>query len=288
LSEIAAIVDRHLGQRGDLIAILEDIQSRYAYLPEESLREVSERTGRSLVDIYGLATFYKLFSLEPRGKHLVTCCLGTACHVRGAQGVVEALERRLAITAVQTTPDKEFSLETVNCLGACALGPVVVIDGRYHSKVSSTSASRLVDRAAKGDGAADGGADDGLFTLNLSCPHCGRRLQDEHHTLDGCPAIRLDATVGSQRSWVRLSSLYGSQVVATELEIPGSSVVEFQCPHCHAQLPSLSDCWECGAPMVALQVVGGGTMSFCSRRGCPQHLLDITQIQPTRPLVSEE
>src|SRR5690606_22695369 len=104
-------------------------------LPEQALREVADATGRPLVDVYGVATFYRAFSLKPRGKHVCTVCLGTACHVRGAPAVVSAFEKRLAVKAGETTSDEEFTLETVACLGACALGPIVVADGHYFSNV---------------------------------------------------------------------------------------------------------------------------------------------------------
>ncbi|MBN2489435.1 MAG: NAD(P)H-dependent oxidoreductase subunit E [Planctomycetes bacterium] len=288
MSEIATIVDRHRGKRGDLIAILEEIQSRYSYLPEDSLREVAQRTGRSLVDIYGVATFYRWFSLEPRGKHVVTCCMGTACHVRGAPRVVEALGRRLGITAGQTTPDRNFTLETVNCLGACAMGPVVVIDGRYHPKVASSAVSALVDRTARGNGTAEGEEADGKrLVLNVRCPRCGHSLLDEQHPLEDRPSIRLEAVRDGRAGWIRLSSVYGSPRVAAESDIPSGTVVDFQCPQCHAHLADGLPCWDCGAPMFALQIVGGGTMSFCSRRGCTRHLLDVNPEPPTRPLLSE-
>jgi NADH-quinone oxidoreductase subunit E len=269
-------VEKHRAQRGGLIAMLGEIQAEHGCLPELALKVLSEQTGRALEDIYGVATFYRSFSLEPRGQHRVCACLGTACHVRGAQRVVEALERKLGITAGQTTTDKAFSLETVNCLGACALGPVIVIDGRYHSKVKKSAVSELLDKAAQGNGAAEAGADHGCFVLNVSCPHCRQGLADERHVLDDCPSIRLNATLASRVGWVQLSSLYGSRLVATEFQIPKSAVVDFQCPHCSARLPSPAACWDCGAPMCSLQVIGGGTVSFCSRRGCPHHVLDVT------------
>ena len=134
-TDISGILEKHTENRGRLIAILEEIQAEHGYLPETLLRKVSDQTGYSIVDVYGVATFYRSFSLKPRGKHLIFACLGTACHVRGAPRVVEEFERQLGIKAGQTTEDKEFTLETVNCLGACALGPVVVIDGHYFSQV---------------------------------------------------------------------------------------------------------------------------------------------------------
>src|SRR4030042_4307727 len=130
---ILKILETHRGERGELIAILEEIQATYSYLPEEALRIVAEKTGRSLVDIYGVATFYKSFSLKPRGKHLLSVCLGTACHVRGGSSIAEAFERHLGIMAGETTPDKEITLDTLNCLGASALGPLVGGDGHYLS-----------------------------------------------------------------------------------------------------------------------------------------------------------
>ena len=99
-----------------LISILEKIQSKYSYLPEKALKEVSKNTGLSLVDIYGVATFYKSFSLKPRGKHLISVCLGTACHVRGGPAIARELEKELGIKAGETTENREFTIETVNCL----------------------------------------------------------------------------------------------------------------------------------------------------------------------------
>jgi len=148
--EVLGILAKHRRQRGGLIAVLEDIQATYGYLPEEALRTVGDETGRSLVDIYGIATFYHCFTLQRRGRHVVSACLGTACHVRGAPRVVEEFERQLGVKAGQTTPDGEFTLETVNCLGACALGPIVVIDGHYFSNVSLTQVNGMLDKARAG------------------------------------------------------------------------------------------------------------------------------------------
>lgn len=132
------ILDRHQGKRaGGLIALLEEIQGAYGYLPEAGLRAVSERTQTPLVDVYGVASFYRAFSLTPRGRHVVCACLGTACHVRGAPMILEEVERRLGIRAGQTTPDREFTLETVNCLGVCASGPIMAIDGEYFGGMSA-------------------------------------------------------------------------------------------------------------------------------------------------------
>lgn len=125
------------GRLGSLISVLEGIQAANGYLSEEALREVSRKTGQPLVDIYGVATFYKSFRLAPRGRHLITVCMGTACHIRGGPAVAAEFERQLGVKAGGTTPDRAFTLEAVNCLGACAIGPVVIVDGRYFRKVGT-------------------------------------------------------------------------------------------------------------------------------------------------------
>jgi len=145
-NEILTLVARHNASCGGLIAILEEIQAAYGYLPEQALRLIARATHKSLVDVYGVATYYRSFSLRPRGRHHVCACLGTACHVRGAPTVVEELERQLGIRAGETTPDSEFTLETVNCLGACALGPIVVADGHYYSKVDAARIKKILKK----------------------------------------------------------------------------------------------------------------------------------------------
>ena len=147
LKDVLAILDKHNENGHGLIAILEEIQRQYGYLPETAVRMVGKRTGRSLVDIYGVATFYRSFTLQPRGKHLICACHGAACHVRGAPRVVLEFERQLGIKTGETTPDKEFTLEAVNCLGACALGPVVAIDGHYFSNVDTAGVKRTLKKS---------------------------------------------------------------------------------------------------------------------------------------------
>ncbi len=148
--DVLRIIENHSGKMGGLMTILGEIQSEYGYLPETSLKMVADETGVSLVDIYGVATFYHSFSLTPRGKHLVCVCLGTACHVRRAAMIVEELERQLGIKVGQTTPDGEFTLETANCLGACAIGPVVTANGRYFSKVDTTKVKAILEKVRAG------------------------------------------------------------------------------------------------------------------------------------------
>ena len=127
-----------------LISILLDIQDEFNYLPEEALTMVAENLDIPLINIYSVATFYKVFSLQPRGKYLINVCLGTACHVRGGKRIVEEIERILDIVVGETTPDMQFTLETVRCLGACALGPVVVINDEYHGHMDVKKTGKLL------------------------------------------------------------------------------------------------------------------------------------------------
>lgn len=144
-----AVVDEIINRYGEdkrfLIAILQDIQDRERYLPREALCRVAERLNMPLIDVYGVATFYSAFSLEPRGKHEITVCMGTACHVRGGQRILEEFERQVGVEAGHTTEDLQFTLETVNCLGCCAIGPVVVVDGEYHGEMTSSRVKVLVN-----------------------------------------------------------------------------------------------------------------------------------------------
>lgn len=147
--QVDKIVDSYGGSRDSLISILQDVQSRYRYLPKEALREIAVKLDLPLIQVYGVATFFKAFGLEPRGKHLVNVCLGTACHVRGASTVLDEMKRQLDVEPGQTTDDMEYTLETVNCLGACALGPVVVVDGEYHGQISPRKVQKVIGSRAK-------------------------------------------------------------------------------------------------------------------------------------------
>jgi NADH-quinone oxidoreductase subunit E len=274
-TEVLGILDRHEGDRGGLISILEDIQARYSYLPHEALRLVAQGTGRSLVDVYGVATFYKSFSLKPRGKHLCSVCMGTACHVRGAPAVAGEFQRQLGVSPGQTTPDKEFTLETVNCLGACALGPVAVVDGHYFSNVRSKRVKGIVEATLAGLDEAEIKADRRVYLHNVSCSRCNHSLMDPNHKLDGSPSIRVTVSFERKHGWLRLSSLYGSFAVESEYPIRSDEIVDFFCPHCHTDLKSASACPLCSAPMVSMIVRAGGIVQICSRRGCKGHMLDL-------------
>ncbi|MFH1226930.1 MAG: NADH-quinone oxidoreductase subunit NuoE [Planctomycetota bacterium] len=145
LKEAEKTVDKLADKNGKLlISFLEEVQGYYNYLPEEALRAVAKKTRIPLRDVYGVATFYNAFRMKPCGKHLICVCLGTACHVRGGARIKDKVERTLNIKAGETTKDKKFTLETVNCLGACALGPVMVVDGKYHGNMAAAKVDTVL------------------------------------------------------------------------------------------------------------------------------------------------
>jgi NADH-quinone oxidoreductase subunit E len=274
---ILRILENHRDNKGGLISILEDIQAQFGYLPEEALRMVAQSTGRSLVDVYGVATFYKAFSLKPRGKHLISVCMGTACHVRGASSVGEEFKQQLGINARETTPDKEITLETVNCLGACAIGPMVVVDGHYFPNIIRQKVKEIIHRATVGLDQVDITTDERIFPVEVSCPRCNHSLMDRSHYIDGYPSIRVTVSFNDMHGWLRLSCLYGSFSADSEYKVPMDTVINFFCPYCHAELIAASKCLKCDAPMVPMLVRGGGgVVQICSRRGCRGHMLDLT------------
>jgi NADH-quinone oxidoreductase subunit E len=134
---IDAIIEKYDAKPSAILAILQDIQAKDKYLPREALEYVGGKLQIPLNKIYRIATFYRAFSLNPRGRHEVCVCLGTACHVRGAQRIVDQLNLELGIRPGETTKDRNFTLETVNCLGVCAAGPVLAIDGEYFGKMTA-------------------------------------------------------------------------------------------------------------------------------------------------------
>ncbi len=144
-TDIDAIVDRYEGRASAILAILQDIQSKEKYLPKEALEHLSDRLHIPFNKIYRIATFYRAFSLTPRGRHEIQVCLGTACHVRGGVRIVDRVSTELGIRPGETTPDREFTLETVNCLGVCASGPIMVVDGRYFAKLNPAQVKGVLD-----------------------------------------------------------------------------------------------------------------------------------------------
>jgi NADH-quinone oxidoreductase subunit E len=153
MEEIEAIIRSYGSQRRFLIPILQDIHTHYYYLPQAVLKDVAERLQVPLIDVYSVATFYNCFSLKPRGKHFIKVCLGTACHLKGGPRVIETLERELGVRKGEMTPDGVFTYDTVRCVGACSLAPLVLIDEKYHPKMSGwkiTQAVQRVQRAERG------------------------------------------------------------------------------------------------------------------------------------------
>lgn len=131
-------------QPQQLVEALQDVQEAFGYISEDAMKAVSQELGVPVMEVYRAAHFYKAFSLEPRGRHVLTVCMGTACHVRGATRMIDEVEGQLGLQPGETTDDGMFSLECVNCLGACALGPVVVLDGQYHGKMTPNKLRTLI------------------------------------------------------------------------------------------------------------------------------------------------
>ncbi len=273
--DVLRIIGKHENQQGSVITILEDIQAAYNYLPKDALKMVAKKTNHSLVDIYGIATFYKSFSLEPRGRHLMSVCTGTACHVRGARQVLDEFERQLKVEAGHTTPDREFTLSTVNCVGACALGPVVVVDGEFERNVSASKVEDVVDRCRNAERQQGTTEDERLFGVRVACPSCNRSLLTHDHLLDGYPMVHVTVAFARKHGWLRLSGLYGDYRIESQHEIPLDTVMQFFCPRCHAELRSTRQCARCDAVMIPLLVQGGGIIQVCARRGCKEHMLDL-------------
>jgi NADH-quinone oxidoreductase subunit E len=146
LQAVCEIIERHGYQKASLMGILQDIQAEMNYLPRKALVQVAKSLDLPLTHIYEVATFYRAFSLEPRGKHTIQVCLGTACHVRGGSRVLDYLENRLEAKRGETTKDLSFTLESVNCLGACALGPMMVIDKIYYGKINTNKIESILEK----------------------------------------------------------------------------------------------------------------------------------------------
>ncbi len=142
---VGVILDRYQRDEGFLVSILQDVQARFNYLPQEAIIRVGQGLGIPLSRVYSVATFFKAFSLKPRGRHLLHVCMGTACHVRGAVRVLDRIEQELGIGSGETTRDLGYTLETVNCVGACALGPVVVVNGEYMGQMTSNKVKPLLE-----------------------------------------------------------------------------------------------------------------------------------------------
>jgi NADH-quinone oxidoreductase subunit E len=156
ISRIDTILDRHGKDQRGLIPSLLEIQNEYHYLSSDALQRVSEQMAIPIIQVYQVASFYKAFSLKPRGKQLITVCLGTACHVRGGDRLIDQVGRLLNIQAGETTKDMQFTLEAVNCLGCCALGPVMVLDGKYYGFMSASKVEKVLEKFMEQEVPANG------------------------------------------------------------------------------------------------------------------------------------
>jgi NADH-quinone oxidoreductase subunit E len=144
VSKIDGVIEQYGARESALLAILQDIQAEEKYLPKEALEHVSQKMNIPLVQVFRIATFYNALSLKPRGRHKIDVCLGTACHVRGGNKILEKMERDLGITVGETTKDKRFTLESVHCVGCCSLGPVAVVDGDVFGRLSQDKVPALL------------------------------------------------------------------------------------------------------------------------------------------------
>ena len=149
VKKINEICDRYIAEPTPLMMILSDIQKEYGYIPLEVQEIVSERTGISVAEIYGVVTFYSFFSLKPKGKYVIGCCLGTACYVKGAQTVLDKVSDILGIKAGETTADGMFTLDALRCIGACAISPAIKINGKVYPKVTVDSVVGIIEEYKK-------------------------------------------------------------------------------------------------------------------------------------------
>lgn len=146
VDKVDQIVDKYAGEEGVLIQVLLDVQSEYNWLPPNALRRISERLSVPVSYVHRVASFYKAMSLTPIGRHLIRVCLGTACHVRGGPRILDKVEQLLGTRAGGTTPDEKFTLHRVNCLGCCALGPVMTVDGEAYGKLAGAKVGEVLGK----------------------------------------------------------------------------------------------------------------------------------------------
>lgn len=149
LARLNSILEKYEGESTDLIPVLQDIQDTYNYLPKDELKEVARRLKVPLTQIYSVATFYKMFSLVPKGEHQLRVCLGTTCHLKGGPRLLQSLSNRLGIEPGYTTKDGLFSLETVGCLGSCAQAPVMMVDDKYFARVTVDKVPKILKMYSK-------------------------------------------------------------------------------------------------------------------------------------------
>lgn len=153
IAQISEICDRYKDETTPLMMILSDIQKEYGYIPLEVQELVSEKTGVSVAEIYGVVTFYSFFSLKPKGKYVIGCCLGTACYVKGAQQVIDKFSEILGIKPGETTEDGMFTIDALRCIGACGIAPAVSINGKVYPKVAVGAVSGIIEELRAQGGA---------------------------------------------------------------------------------------------------------------------------------------
>ena len=155
INKVETIIGEHGKDEYDLIQAMLAVQEEFHYLPPEALEKLSEQLSVPMIRIFQVAAFYKVFKLEPRGKHIITVCNGTACHVRGSNMLVDQVDRVLKIAPGETTEDKEFTLEEVSCLGCCAIAPVLTIDDKKFGNMSVSKVERVIKKSVEKEAVAD-------------------------------------------------------------------------------------------------------------------------------------
>jgi NADH-quinone oxidoreductase subunit E len=155
---VASIIQRYGGDTDMLIPMMQDVQAEFGYLPQAELKQLSGSLGVPLAHIYSVATFYASFRLLPKGDHTIQLCMGTVCFLKGADKIAQAIQKEFELVPGGTSPDRKFTFAPVNCVGACALAPVMVVDGEYHGGLTVDSAVELLHRVAAGDSPPEGAA----------------------------------------------------------------------------------------------------------------------------------
>lgn len=155
--KIRLIIGAYPPDRRHALAAMQDMQHAFNYVPEEGLELLSKHLDVPMAQLYSMATFYKALSLKPKGEHIIKICNGTACHIKGSMNLAASLKRELGIDPGETTPDGKFSVELVNCLGSCALAPVMLVDGTYHNKLKADDVGRVLSEYAQADDAESAG-----------------------------------------------------------------------------------------------------------------------------------
>ena len=146
MAELKACIEAHRGEKGALMPVMHEAQNIYGYLPAEVQTVIADELNIPLAEVYGVATFYSQFSLQPKGKHKISICLGTACYVKGSDKILQAVEHELRISCGECTPDKKFSIESCRCVGACGLAPVMIIDGEVYGRLKPDDVKDILDK----------------------------------------------------------------------------------------------------------------------------------------------